>query len=211
VSRLNSNWRIGGIALLIISFDQVTKLLVLKYLGYAQEKVIIEGFFKFVHWGNTGAAWSMFRGNNGILALVAFIALMLLVWKRHHFDTQTFPGQISLGLIFGGIVGNLVDRIRVGHVVDFLYFYVLRRDLHEAGFPAFNVADSAICVGVGLLFILSWQNEGTQPVPSSSAKPEIRSSPAKPEIRSSPANAEMSSSTAVNSAATARNPTAYRK
>lgn len=193
MSRLNSNWRIAVIALLIVGFDQLTKLLVLKYLGYAQEKVIIEGFFKFVHWGNTGAAWSMFRGNNGILALVASVALLVLVWKRHHFDTQTFPGQISLGLIFGGIVGNLIDRIRVGHVVDFLYFYVLRRDGHEAGFPAFNVADSAICIGVGLLFILSWQNDGTQPVSSSSAKGEIPAS------------------TATNSAATARTPTAYRK
>jgi signal peptidase II len=66
---------------------------------------------------------------------------------------------VSLGLIFGGIVGNLIDRLRVGHVVDFLYFYLYRRDGHVAGFPAFNVADSAICVGVGLLFLLSWQND----------------------------------------------------
>lgn len=162
MSRLNSNWRIALLALLVIAFDQITKLLVLKYLGYAQERVIVDGFFKLVHWGNTGAAWSMFRGNNGLLALVAFAALMVLIWTRHHFDTQSFPGQVSLGLIFGGIVGNLIDRVRVGHVVDFLYFYLFRRDGEEAGFPAFNVADSAICIGVGLLFILSWQNEGSK-------------------------------------------------
>jgi signal peptidase II len=160
MSQLKPNVRIGILALVVIAFDQLTKLLVLNYLGFAEEKVLIEGFFKLVHWGNTGAAWSMFRGNNGALALVAFGALMVLVWTRHHFDTQTLAGQISLGLIFGGIVGNLIDRVRVKHVIDFLYFYVNRRDGAEAGFPAFNVADTAICIGVGLLFILSWQNDG---------------------------------------------------
>ena len=156
----NSNWRIVNLALAIIVFDQLTKLAVLKYLGFAEEKVIVDGFFKLVHWGNTGAAWSMFSGNNGVLAVVAIAALVVLFFTRHHFNIHTLGGQISLGLIFGGIVGNLIDRLRVGHVVDFLYFYVYRRDGQIAGFPAFNVADSAICVGVGLLFLLSWQNDG---------------------------------------------------
>ena len=156
----NSNWRILNLALAIIVFDQVTKLAVLKYLGFREEKEIVDGFFKLVHWGNTGAAWSMFSGNNGVLAVVAIAALVVLFFTRHHFNVHTLGGQVSLGLIFGGIVGNLIDRLRVGHVVDFLYFYVYRRDGQTAGFPAFNVADSAICVGVGLLFLLSWQNDG---------------------------------------------------
>ena len=166
MNRLKPNVRIGILALVVIAFDQLTKLLVLNYLGFAEEKVLMEGFFKLVHWGNTGAAWSMFRGNNGILAMVAFAALIILIWSRHHFDIQTLGGQISLGLIFGGIIGNLIDRIRVRHVIDFLYFYVLRRDGREAGFPAFNVADSAICIGVGLLFILSWQSDGNRAKPA---------------------------------------------
>ena len=160
--KINPNWRIALVALLIVVFDQVTKLIVMKYLDYASERVVVDGFFKLVHWQNTGAAWSMFRGNNGILAMVAFAALIILIWSRHHFDIQTLGGQLSLGLIFGGIIGNLIDRIRVRHVIDFLYFYVLRRDDREAGFPAFNVADSAICIGVGLLFILSWQSDGNR-------------------------------------------------
>lgn len=151
-------WRILNLAMAIVVLDQLTKLLVLRYLGFAEEKSIVEGFFKLVHWGNTGAAWSMFSGNNGLLAGVAVVALIVLFFTRHHFNIHTFGGQISLGLIFGGIVGNLIDRVRIGHVVDFLYFYVIRRDGLPAGFPAFNVADSAICVGVGLLFILSWQS-----------------------------------------------------
>jgi signal peptidase II len=155
----NSNWRILNLALAIIAFDQVTKLAVLKYLGFREEKEIVDGFFKLVHWGNTGAAWSMFSGNNGVLAVVAIAALVVLFFTRHHFNVHTLGGQVSLGLIFGGIAGNLIDRLRVGHVVDFLYFYLYRRDGRVAGFPAFNVADSAICVGVGLLFLLSWQND----------------------------------------------------
>jgi signal peptidase II len=156
-----SNWRIAGLALAIIAVDQLTKLLVLRYLGFADERVVIDGFFKFVHWGNTGAAWSMFSGNNGTLAAIAIIALVVLYFTRHHFDVHTLGGQISLGLIFGGIIGNLIDRLLPSrrHVIDFLYFYVNTRDGESAGFPAFNVADSAICIGVGLLFILSWQNE----------------------------------------------------
>jgi signal peptidase II len=155
----NSNWRILNLALAIIVFDQATKLAVLKYLGFREEKDVVDGFFKLVHWGNTGAAWSMFTGYNGVLAVVAIAALILLFLVRHHFSVHTLGGQVSLGLIFGGIVGNLIDRLRVGHVVDFLYFYLYRRDGQIAGFPAFNVADSAICVGVGLLFLLSWQND----------------------------------------------------
>jgi len=165
MSKLTHNMRIALLALLTVAFDQATKSIVCRYLPFGDERVVVDGFFKLVHWTNTGAAWSMFRGNNGILAVVAFAALVILIWGRHHFDVHTLGGQISLGLIFGGIVGNLIDRIRIKHVIDFLYFYVMRRDGQEAGFPAFNVADSAICVGVGLLFILSWQSEASRTKP----------------------------------------------
>jgi signal peptidase II len=119
----------------------------------------VEGFFKFVHWGNTGAAWSLFRDNNKLLAVVAVVALIVLFLGRHHFDSRSLWGQLALGFIFGGITGNLIDRIRVGHVIDFLYFYLQQRGGNEIGFPAFNVADSAICTGVGLIFLLTWKSE----------------------------------------------------
>jgi signal peptidase II len=158
-----STWTVLRLALAVVFFDQLTKLFVLKYLGFAEEKTIVKGFFKLVHWGNTGAAWSMFSGNNGLLAAIAIVALFVLFLSRHHFNIHTLGGQISLGLIFGGIVGNLIDRLLPSrrHVIDFLYFYVYRRDAEGqiASFPAFNLADTAICVGVGLLFILSWQTE----------------------------------------------------
>jgi len=161
------NRRIGLIALLIVGIDQLSKKIVLQFLGYAQEKVVVDGFFKFVHWGNTGAAWSMFRGNNNVLALVALVALVVLYLSRHHFDSRTLLGQVAFGLIFGGIVGNLLDRVLRGHVIDFLYFYLQQRGGNELGFPAFNVADSAICSGVALVFVLTWKNE-REPRPAES-------------------------------------------
>ena len=127
MTRLNPTWRIAILALAIFGIDQLTKFLVLRSLDMSEERIIVDGFFKFVHWGNTGAAWSMFRGNNAILALTALAALIILFVSRHHFDVHTLSGQLSLGLIFGGILGNLLDRIRVGHVIDFLRFYVVRR------------------------------------------------------------------------------------
>jgi len=153
------NRRIALIALVVVALDQLTKQIVLRFLGYAQEAVVIPGFFKFVYWGNTGAAWSLFRGNNGLLAGVALIALLVLFLSRHYFDSRTLLSQIAFGLIFGGIVGNLIDRLWAGHVIDFIYFYVQQRGGTEIGFPAFNVADSAICTGVALVFLITWRSD----------------------------------------------------
>jgi signal peptidase II len=165
------NRRIALIAVLVIALDQFTKQIVLQHLPQpGQENVVIQGFFKFVHWGNTGAAWSLFRGNNELLAGVALVALLALFLSRHHFDSRTLLSQVAFGLIFGGIVGNLIDRLRVGHVIDFIYFYLQQRSGAEIGFPAFNVADSAICTGVGLVFLITWRSDRTakpaEPSPS---------------------------------------------
>jgi signal peptidase II len=154
------NRRIAVIASIVLGLDQLTKAIVLRFLGYADEKVVVPGFFKFVHWGNTGAAWSLFRDNNELLAIVALLALVILFVSRHHFDSRTLLGQIAFGMIIGGIIGNLIDRIRVHHVIDFLYFYVQPRGGGDPiGFPAFNVADSAICTGVALIFLITFLND----------------------------------------------------
>jgi signal peptidase II len=156
--KFDADTRIASLAGVIVLIDQITKYLVLTGLPYGRELVMIDGFFRFVHWGNTGAAWSMFHGNNELLAIVSLIALLFLVIYRKHFDVRTWLGQVSMGLIFGGIIGNLIDRLFRDHVIDFLYFYVQQRGGREIGFPAFNIADTAICTGVGLLFILSWRD-----------------------------------------------------
>ncbi len=156
------------IALALFLLDQLTKWAVVGRLALGDERVVLPGFFRWVHWGNTGAAWSLFHGNNHLLALVSFAALGVLFMARRHFEAERLPGQVALGLVFGGILGNLADRLMHGHVVDFLYFHVIRRDGMEVGFPAFNVADAAICTGVGIIFLLSWtaRPEGEGLVPS---------------------------------------------
>jgi signal peptidase II len=165
------NRRMALIALAVLALDQATKLLVLRLLGPTQERVVVDGFFRFVHWGNTGAAWSLFRDRNDLLAIVSILALLgLFLWRRH-FHIESALGQISLGLIFGGISGNLMDRLRYHQVIDFLRFYLNRRGGQEIGFPAFNMADSAICVGVGLLILVSWKQEHENANGRAAAKP----------------------------------------
>ena len=160
MTALPTNRRIALVAGAVFAADQLTKWAVLKYLSYADEKTVVPGFFKFVHWVNTGAAWSLFSGNNGLLAAIALVALVALYFARHHFGAGTRAGQLALGLIFGGICGNLLDRLLPSrqHVVDFLYFFITSGG-KEHGFPAFNIADSAICTGVGLIFLLNWKRE----------------------------------------------------
>ena len=159
VTPRNANLRIFSIGLLILALDQFTKVLIQRSMLLGEERVILDGFFRLVHWGNTGAAWSMFKDNNAVLTGVAIVAVIALYLNRHHFEVHRPLGQIAMGLMMGGIIGNLIDRFRMNHVIDFLYFYTYQRGGGEIGFPAFNVADSAICTGVGLLLLLSWKRE----------------------------------------------------
>jgi signal peptidase II len=146
---------------IIAGLDQITKWAVIKFLPspYRSEIHVLPGFFRLVHWENPGAAWSMFSQFNWLLAIISGAALVGLFLARKYFGSRTTLGWIALGLILGGIVGNVSDRLMHGHVIDFLYFHLFTRSGREIGFPAFNVADSAICIGVGLLFILSWRKE----------------------------------------------------
>ena len=166
-------WKMAWVALFVLLPDQLSKWLVLRWLDAAEERLVVEGFFRFVHWTNRGAAWSLFNQFDGInmwLALFALVALVVLLLARHHFDVHTRGGQVALGLICGGIAGNLIDRFLHGHVIDFIYFFLERRGGGEIGFPAFNVADAAICTGVGLLLLMSWQKDqqaaASTPAPS---------------------------------------------
>ena len=165
-----SNRRIFGLALAVLALDQLTKGLILhSSIMEGDERVIIPGFFNLAYRVNTGAAWSMFTGNNAVLAIVALIALVALYLTRRHFSADRILGQIAFGLIFGGIIGNLADRLNPHRhaVVDFLHFYLQRRGSYEPlDFPAFNVADSAICSGVALIFIITWKNESAPKAPA---------------------------------------------
>lgn len=154
-----------AIVCVIVAFlDQLSKLAVIEILSLHEDRVIIDGFFKLVYWGNTGAAWSLFRDNNELLTVISLLALLFLFFIRNKFETTTLTGQIAMGMIFGGIIGNITDRLLRGHVVDFLYFYIIQRSGNEIGFPAFNLADLSICLGVAIMIILIMMKKETDEI-----------------------------------------------
>ncbi|MBM4142241.1 MAG: signal peptidase II [Lentisphaerae bacterium] len=124
--------------------DQATKVIVRARLPGDPLRVI-RGFFSLRYVQNTGAAWGMLEGLNDWLVGLSFVMLALIVIFRRSLLIDTLTHRLATGLMLGGIVGNLTDRLRLGYVVDFLDFHLRGRH-----FPAFNVADAAICVGVGL-------------------------------------------------------------
>jgi signal peptidase II len=136
------------LACAIFTLDQLTKFLILRTLplntyGPPNHIPIIPGFFNLVHVGNTGAAWSLFSGRSTLLALLAVTTLIaIFIWRRS-LGLRQLPVQISFGLLCGGILGNLVDRLVHKHVIDFLDFH-----FGSYIYPTFNVADSGIFVGV---------------------------------------------------------------
>jgi signal peptidase II len=142
-----------------VLLDQLTKILVDRFLPVHSAKPIIPGFFNLVHARNTGAAFSMFAGEPTALRRTLFVGLALLVVgaicaayiKLKPEDTWT---RWAYALICGGAFGNLVDRLRLGEVIDFLDFYI-----GPYHWPAFNVADSAITIGACLLAISLFQTQ----------------------------------------------------
>lgn len=140
------------LAVTVFGLDQLTKAWIYarmplgSYGPYAGIEVI-PNFFYLVHVGNTGAAWSLFSGKSVFLALLACVTLLAIyVWRRA-LGLQARITQVAFGLLCGGIVGNLVDRLLHGHVIDFLDFH-----FGSYVYPTFNVADSGICLGV-ILYI----------------------------------------------------------
>ena len=151
------------LAAAVLFLDQASKYWVSATLPYGaffppQSIEVIPGFFNIVHVGNTGAAWSLFSDYTWALTLVGFAALILIFVFREALELRETRIQFSFGLIIGGIIGNLIDRVQLGHVVDFLDFHY--KDYH---FPSFNVADSGITVGVAFYIFYSFKSHGTQP------------------------------------------------
>jgi signal peptidase II len=137
------------IIVLITVLDQITKLLVTKYIEYGEKIPIIKNFFFLTYHENTGAAWGILP--NGRYFFIAITILLSIVMIYYLFKTNNKYYKVSLTLILGGAIGNLIDRITKGKVVDFLDFY-----FGSYNFPTFNVADSSIVIGTFLLafFIL---------------------------------------------------------
>src|SRR5713226_4565959 len=151
------------IVLVVVLLDRWTKYVVAQRISLYSHIQVIPGFFRLTHTENTGAAFSLFADSpapwkTGMLIAFSGIALVVvsvLLWKNHHAHVAT---GIGLSLIMGGALGNLWDRLARGRVVDFLLFYFRRYQ-----WPVFNLADSAIVVGAGLLVIeILWGKAHTQ-------------------------------------------------
>lgn len=127
--------------------DQVTKQLVRDRFLLGERLPVIPGFFNLTYVRNTGAAWGMLSGLNNWLVVLSIVILIFLILFRRSFLTDAVIHQLAAGLMLAGIIGNLVDRIRLGYVIDFLEFHP------GFDFPAFNVADASICTGVGLYLL----------------------------------------------------------
>jgi signal peptidase II len=141
------------IASVVVLFDRWTKHIVAQRISLYSHIQVIPGFFRLTHTENTGAAFSLFADSTapwkaGLLiafSVIALVVVSVLLWKNHHAHVAT---GVGLSLIMGGALGNLWDRLARGRVVDFLLFYVKRYQ-----WPVFNLADSAIVVGAGLLVL----------------------------------------------------------
>ena len=144
-----------GLSALVIVFDQISKLGISSHFVYG-ESLPVTGFFNLVLAHNKGAAFSMLNDAGGwqrwMFSIIAVVASVWITWLlRRHPQQKLFC--FALALILGGALGNLVDRISYGYVVDFLDFY-----WNEHHFPAFNVADSAITCGAALLLLDSFNS-----------------------------------------------------
>ena len=136
------------VALCVVLLDQASKEWVRGAFSLHESVPVVPGFFHLTYVRNTGAAWGMFSGQNVALSALALVMLAVLVVFRRKILPPGRVHRVALGLLCGGIAGNLFDRLRLDYVVDFLDFFV--RNSH---FPAFNVADSAICIAVAIYIL----------------------------------------------------------
>lgn len=137
----------------VILSDQLSKWWVMTVFVPHETRVVVPGFFNLTYITNTGAAFGLFAGDHGVIRQVFFVsaalaALVALAYLFIHYRSKDRFFVCGIGLIAGGAVGNMVDRLRFGEVVDFLDFYI-----NKYHWPAFNVADAAICIGVGLFML----------------------------------------------------------
>jgi len=162
------------IAGVIVALDQVTKALVDDYMTLHESRTIVEGLVRLTYVQNRGAAFGILSEAGlpyqslmfSVVSLLALLAIALYAWRM---PVQSRLPQTALAMVMGGAVGNLLDRARLGYVIDYMDMY-----WGPHHWPAFNVADSAITVGVALLVIDILRN----PEMDESPKAEIAASPA---------------------------------
>jgi signal peptidase II len=137
----------------VVAFDRATKLLIERTVSFSDDIKIIPGFFDIVHSENRGVAFGVFNDTESqwrtillvALSLIAVVWVAIVLWRSRHMEPLL---SAAFGLVLGGAAGNLFDRAVSGRVTDFLLFYI-----GSYQWPSFNIADSAIVIGCGLLLL----------------------------------------------------------
>jgi signal peptidase II len=131
-----------------LGLDQLTKSLVIASLAPG-ESWPHTGFLRITHAWNTGTAFSLFQDQSSLLTYVSFAAVIALYFVYRSVESPTVWVRMAFGMLLGGAIGNLIDRLRLGHVTDFI----------DVGpWPIFNIADSSIVVGIAVLFLFFWMS-----------------------------------------------------
>jgi signal peptidase II len=152
-------WRLLlAVTLPLYILDQLTKWATLEFIPLHHEIPVIPGFFNLVHVTNTGSAFGLMRGWFSFHVIFGTVMAIVMFWMLFRRDTDRLT-RLACALILSGIFGNVTDRLRFGHVVDFFDFYI-----GTYHWPAFNIADSAIVIAVGLFL---WASFRTEAKPSS--------------------------------------------
>ena len=145
------------IAAVIILIDQVTKWLIVRNMQIGENITIIENFFYITSHRNRGAAWGILEGQMWFFYIITAVVIVGLIYYIQKHTKENKVMGVALGFMLGGAIGNFIDRLFRKEVVDFINTYIFSYD-----FPIFNIADSALCIGVALLFIHMLFFEGKQ-------------------------------------------------
>lgn len=154
ISMKRPRWIFWIIFVAWLILDIATKYWVVTYLKGQPPVVVIPDFFRLIYHTNFGVAFGWFQDGHKLILILIIIALMAwMIWFARTLSWEKIGVNIAAGLVAGGAVGNLIDRLKQGYVVDFLDF-----TFWSWSYPTFNVADTGICVGLGLVLLLEWKN-----------------------------------------------------
>ena len=144
-----------GVAGVSVAFDQWTKWWVRENIAFGGEWLPdwltwLSPYARLVHWYNSGAAFGMFQNGNLVFTILAFIVIGAIIYYFPHAEPDDWALKLAMGLQLGGAMGNLIDRLLMGKVTDFI---------SVGAFPVFNIADASISVGVAILLLGIWLKE----------------------------------------------------
>lgn len=148
------NYKIYLLSILVIIIDQITKLIIMNNMKIGEEIVVIKKFFSILYVTNTGAAFSILENSTTLIIIISLFCLALIVSLLKKEKDITPIKVISFGILIGGMISNLIDRVFYKNVVDFLSFNII-----NYRFPVFNIADIGITVGVFLYLLVNLKEE----------------------------------------------------